>query len=326
MYNAPGFQRRGVFFHSNVDSRSILDNRNVIIRRHAMLFTGVFTAIITPFRDGRVDEPALRKLIDWQIGSGIDGLVPCGTTGEAATLEENERDRIVRICVEQSAGRVPVLAGAGSNSTAHAIKLAKMVKAAGADGQLQVTPYYNKPTQEGLFQHFRAIAEVVDLPMVLYNVPGRTAVNMSPETTARLASIETIVGTKEACGNMDQVRKLLTLVPKEFAVLSGEDAQNLEIYQAGGKGAISVASNVAPDRVAAVWDAFASGNIDDARIRQEALAAINAVMFIETNPIPAKTSLALMARCREEFRLPMTAMSEDHRAELTKVLTAQGLL
>ncbi len=291
-----------------------------------MLFSGILTAIITPFRDGRVDGDALRKLVDWQIANGVDGIVPCGTTGEGATLTFEEHDRVIRIVVEQAAGRVPVLAGAGSNSTANAIKLGKQAKAAGADGQLQVTPYYNKPTQEGLYQHFRAIAELVDLPMVMYNVPGRTAVNMLPETTARLASIDTIVGIKEACGNLDQVKRVIADTPREFAVLSGEDAMNLDIYLAGGKGAISVTSNVAPDRVAAVWDSFERGNKDEARRLHDALSVLNKVMFIETNPIPAKTSLAMMGRCREEFRLPMTPLSEEHRVELQGVLKTSGIL
>ncbi|MFA4874687.1 MAG: 4-hydroxy-tetrahydrodipicolinate synthase [bacterium] len=291
-----------------------------------MLFSGSMTAIITPFRDGRVDEDALRKLVDWQISQGTDAIVPCGTTGEAVTITYEEQDRIVRIVVEQAAGRVPVLAGAGSNSTANAIKLAKQCKAAGADGQLQVTPYYNKPTQEGLFQHFRAITEVVDLPMVLYNVPGRTAVNMLPETTSRLASIDTIIGIKEACGNLEQIKRIIADTPKEFAVFSGDDAMNFDIYRAGGRGAISVTSNVAPARVAAVWDAFNGGRVEEAQRLHEGLSVLNKAMFIETNPIPAKTALAMMGRCREEFRLPMTAMGEEHRAELKSILESNGLL
>lgn len=290
-----------------------------------MIFKGVLTAVITPFRDGRVDEDALRKLIDWQIASGVDGIVPCGTTGEGATLTHEEHDRVIRIVVEEAAGRVPVLAGAGSNSTATAIKLGKQAKLAGADGQLQVTPYYNKPTQDGLYQHFSAIAEMVDLPMVLYNVPGRTALNMLPETTARLAAIDTIVGIKEACGNLEQVKRVIAETPKDFAVLSGEDAMNFDIYRAGGKGAISVASNVVPDRVAAVWDAFEAGRVEDAARLQDELAMLNKAMFIETNPIPAKTALALMDRCHEEFRLPMTPMGEGHREELKSILKQSGL-
>jgi len=291
-----------------------------------MNFQGVMTAIVTPFRDGVVDDKALRALIDWQIKSGVDALVPCGTTGESATITYEEHDRIVRITVEQAAGRVPVFAGAGSSSTATAIKLAKQAKAAGADGQLQVTPYYNKPTQEGIYQHFRAIAAVVDLPMILYNIPGRTAVNMLPETIERLASIDTIIGVKEASGNMEQIRKIISDAPPSFRVYSGDDALNVEIYQAGGKGCVSVASNVAPSPVADVWDKFASGNVDEAKRLHEELAALNKAMFIETNPIPVKTALALMGRCAEEFRLPMTPLSLEHKEELRAVLKEYKLI
>lgn len=291
-----------------------------------MIFKGVMTAIVTPFRNGVVDEAALRALIDWQIKSGVDGMVPCGTTGEAATITWEEHDRIIRIAVEQSAGRVPVLAGAGSNSTVNAIRLAKQARSAGADGQLQVTPYYNKPTQEGLYQHFKAIAAVVDLPMVLYNVPGRTSVNMLPETVVRLSDIGSIVGIKEASGDLEQVKKLAFDAPSGFAIYSGDDALNLEIYKAGGKGSISVTSNVDPSRVTRIWDAFAGGNVDEAAKLHNELAALNKVMFIETNPIPAKTALALMGRCKEEFRLPMTPMSGPHKEELLSVLRQYKLL
>jgi 4-hydroxy-tetrahydrodipicolinate synthase len=291
-----------------------------------MIFKGAMTAIITPFKNGRVDEDALRKLIDWQIASGVDGIVPCGTTGESATLEDTERDRIVRIAVEQAGGRVPVLAGAGSNNTVHAIKLAKLVKAAGADGMLQVTPYYNKPTQEGLYQHFRAIAGVVDLPMVLYNVPGRTSVNMLADTTARLEKIDTIIGIKEACGNLEQIKDVISKTSDVFAVFSGDDAMNFDIYSAGGMGAISVTSNVVPDKVAAVWDAHAKGNDDESMRLHEGLSAMNRAMFIETNPIPAKTSLSMMGRCIEEFRLPLTPMNEGHKNELKDILRENGVL
>ena len=291
-----------------------------------MKFHGVMTAIITPFRDGLIDETALRALIDWQIRSGVDALVPCGTTGEAATLAYEEQERVVRITIEQAAGRVPVFAGAGSNSTANAIKLAKQAKTAGADGHLQVTPYYNKPTQEGLYQHFKAISAMVDLPMILYNVPGRTAVNMLPETVVRLSSIDVIFGIKEASGNMEQIKKIIADTPSEFCLYSGDDALNLEIYRVGGKGCVSVTSNVAPSKVADVWDRFAAGNVDEAKRLHEELTALNKAMFLETNPIPAKTALAMMDRCQEEFRLPMTPMSEGHKEELLTVLKQYKLL
>jgi len=290
------------------------------------MFKGVMTAIVTPFRDGRVDEKALRKLVDWQIASGVDALVACGTTGECATLTYEEHLAVIKTIVEQAAGRVPVIAGAGSNSTANAIKLARQAAEAGAEAQLQVTPYYNKPTQEGLYQHFRAIAGVVDLPMVLYNVPGRTAVNMLPETVARLANIESIVGIKEASGNLSQVKDVISKAPGGFAVYSGDDAMNFDIYKAGGTGAISVTSNVAPDMVAAVWDAHETGDDEGAARLHDALAALNKAMFIETNPVPAKTALAMMGRVALEFRLPLTPMGEGNRRELEDILKQYGLI
>jgi 4-hydroxy-tetrahydrodipicolinate synthase len=291
-----------------------------------MLFQGSMAAIVTPFSDGRVDEESLSRHIEWQIAGGTDVIVPCGTTGEAATLTYEERERVVRIAVEVASGRVPVLAGAGSNSTAEAIRLAKQAKAAGADGTLQVTPYYNKPTQEGLYRHFLAVAQVVDLPMVLYNVPGRTGVNMLPETVLRLAAIDHIVGIKEASGDIEQIRGITQEAPEGLAVLSGDDAMNLEIYRAGGRGCISVTANVAPDRVAKVWDRFKDGDIDTASRLQRSLEPLNRAMFIETNPIPVKTALAIMGRINEEFRLPLTPMSDEHRAHLLSVLRQTGLV
>ena len=291
-----------------------------------MTFTGSMTALVTPFRNGRIDEDAFRTLVDWQIKCGIDAVIPCGTTGEAATLQPEERSRLITIAVETSSGRVPVIPGTGSNDTERAIQFARQAKAAGADGHLSVTPYYNKPPQEGLYQHFKAIAAVVDLPMVLYNVPGRTSVNMLPETVARLAHIDVIVGLKEAAGNMDQVRQLLELVPTHFDILSGEDALNLDVYKAGGRGCISVTSNVAPDRVARVWDCFSAGKMDEAARLQDELAPLTKAMFMDTNPIPAKTALAIMKRCHEEFRLPLVPIAETNREKLRTVLSQFHLL
>lgn len=291
-----------------------------------MSFQGSMTAIITPFRDGRVDEDSLRSLIDWQISNGTDAIVACGTTGEAATLSDDERDRVVRITVEQASGRIPVIAGAGSNSTNMAITLSRLVKRAGANGMLHVTPYYNKPTPEGLYQHFLSIAELVDLPMFLYNVPSRTGVNMPPEITIRLSSINTIVGIKEACGSIEQIMEIIKNTPEDFAVLSGEDSMNLDIYRAGGKGSVSVTANVVPDRISAIWDIFTQGRENEAAQLQDELSELNRAMFLETNPIPAKTSLAMMKRCREEFRLPMTPMGEGARKDLEQILRKYDLL
>lgn len=290
------------------------------------MFKGSMAAIVTPFKDGRVDEKALRRLVDWQITSGTDAIVVCGTTGEAPTLTYDEHFAVIDAAVDAAAGRVPVIAGAGSNSTANSIKLARQAKEAGADAMLQVTPYYNKPTQEGLYQHFRAIAEVVDLPMILYNVPGRTGVNMLPETTARLGNIDSIVGIKEASGDLGQIRDVISKTPGDFAVYSGDDAMNFDIYKAGGAGAISVTANVAPEKVAAVWDAHEAGDDDEAGRLHKELDALNKAMFIETNPIPAKTSLAMMGKVSEEFRLPLTPMSEGNRRELKDVLKGYGLI
>lgn len=291
-----------------------------------MIFKGSMTAVITPFKNGAIDESSLRKLVDWQISSGTDVIVPCGTTGEAVTLEPDEYERVIRICVEQTSGRILVLAGAGSNSTATAIKYAKQAKAAGANGILSVTPYYNKPTQEGLYQHFKAIAAAVDLPMVVYNVPGRTSVNMLAETTVRLSKIDTIVGVKEASGNLEQVRAIIDNASKDFAVVSGDDALNLKIYQLGGCGCISVTANVAPEKVSKVWDLFAEGNIDKAAEIHDSIADLNKVMFLETNPIPAKTALFFMGKCGNEFRLPLTPMSAPAKEELKAVLAKHNII
>ncbi len=284
------------------------------------MFTGVFTAIVTPFNKGKVDERSLRDLIEWQVQEGIHGIVPCGTTGESATLSETEWERVIEITLEQAAHRVPVVPGAGSNCTETAVKRTKRAFKLGVDATFQITPYYNKPTQEGLFQHFKTVAGAADLPVLLYNVPGRTGVNMLPETVVRLSKIKNIVGLKEASGDLDQVSRLFSLVPKDFAVLSGEDAQNFAFYELGGVGSVSVTSNVMPAKVADVWNRFSSGDKDGARFVQEELQPLNKALFIETNPVPVKTALAMMGRIKEEFRLPMVPMSETNKKVLAEVL------
>ncbi|MBI2083463.1 MAG: 4-hydroxy-tetrahydrodipicolinate synthase [Deltaproteobacteria bacterium] len=289
-------------------------------------FQGSIVAIVTPFKDGKVDEKALRALIDWQIAEGTDAIVPCGSTGEAATLSYEEHDRVIQITIEQVAGRVKVLAGTGSNATAEAIQITKNAEKLGADGSLQVAPYYNKPTQEGLYRHFKAIAESVALPILLYNVPGRTAVNILPETVARLAKIPNIIGIKEACGNLEQIKKVVDLCGPEFAVLSGEDAQNYDILALGGCGSISVTANIVPSRMAKMWDLFASGKKNEAKKVHEELMPLHAAVFFETNPVPVKTSLALMGKCREEFRLPLCEISQENRERLIKVLKEYHLI
>lgn len=291
------------------------------------MFKGVFTAIVTPFRKGRFDEKAFRELIEWQIQEGVHGIVPCGTTGEGATLSDDEWEKVIETAVDQAAARVPVVAGAGSNSTEVAARKHRKAYKIGVSATLQVTPYYNKPMQEGLFQHFRTVAGAEPkLPVVLYNVPGRTSVNMLPETVARLSKIDNIVGIKEACGDLGQVARLASLVPQGFAILSGEDAQNFAIYELGGCGAISVASNVMPAKVSEVWNRFASGDREKAKFVQEELLPLNKAMFIETNPIPAKTALSLMGRVLEEFRLPLTQMGNENKERLREVLERYGLI
>jgi 4-hydroxy-tetrahydrodipicolinate synthase len=290
------------------------------------MFTGVITALVTPFRDGRVDEEALRKLVENQIGSGVDGLVPCGTTGESATLDFHEHVRVIEIVVEETRKRVPVIAGTGGNSTREAIELSRAAKDAGADGMLQVTPYYNKPTQDGLFRHFKAICEEVSLPAIVYNVPGRTACDLLPETVERLCQIDDIVGIKEATGSAARAAQIIARVGDRLPVLSGDDATAFPLYALGGKGCISVVSNVAPGDVSAMWDAAAAGNWDAARAFHYKLFALSEGLFVESNPIPLKAALAMMGRLSEELRPPLYPLGDKHRPGLRKILTDLGLL
>jgi 4-hydroxy-tetrahydrodipicolinate synthase len=286
-------------------------------------------ALVTPFKDGQIDEKALRDLVEWQIAEGTDAIVPCGTTGESATLDYKEHDRVIQVVVEQAKKRVPVLAGTGSNATAEAIEITRHAKEIGADGSLQVTPYYNKPTQEGLYLHFKAIAEAPGLegfPMVLYNVPGRTSVNMLPETVARLAKIKNIIGIKEASGDLKQIKRVIELCGPNFVVLSGEDAQNYEILELGGQGMISVTANVVPSKLAKVWDLFKDGKKAEAKRVHEELLPLHKAMFFETNPIPVKTALGLMGKCRDEMRLPLCKMGEENASKLKKVLQEYKLI
>lgn len=291
------------------------------------MFQGVFTAIVTPFKNGKVDLQALRELVEWQIQEGIHGLVVCGSTGEAMTLGDDEWEEAVSTVLKQAGNRVPVIAGAGSNSTDRAVKSTKKAYKLGVAAVLQVTPYYNKPTQEGLYQHFKAIAESTpNLPVVLYNVPSRTAVNMLPETVARLSKLKNIVGLKEACGDLQQLKKTINLVPKDFAVMSGEDAQGFASYDLGCVGLISVASNIVPKMVSEVWNQFESGNKEKSKFLQEELAPLNKAIFIETNPIPVKAALSLMGRIKEELRLPLTPMIPENKERLKAILKQYKLI
>jgi len=290
------------------------------------MFHGSIVAIITPFKNGKIDEKSFGDLIEFHIANGSDGIVPCGTTGESATLSNDEHNRVVRLTVEVAAGRVPVIAGTGSNSTDEAIYFTKYAKECGADAALLITPYYNKPMQEGLYRHFKAIAEEVDIPIIPYNVPGRTGVNMLPSTVARLAEINNIVAVKEASGSMTQICEIYRLCGERLSILSGEDAINFPILAAGGKGMISVTANIVPKKMGDMWDAYASGDIARARQIHYEIFDLHQIMFIETNPIPVKTALAMMGKCTEEMRLPLCSMAEGNKEKLRQVLIDNGLV
>jgi 4-hydroxy-tetrahydrodipicolinate synthase len=290
------------------------------------MFKGAIVALVTPFKKGRVDEEALRALIEMQISNGTDGIVPCGTTGESATLSHEEHDRVIEITIEAVRKRVPVIAGTGSNSTAEALRLTKHAHEAGADGVLMVTPYYNKPTQEGLYQHFQAIAAEVPIPVILYNVPGRTGGNLLPETVLRLASVPNIVGIKEASGSLKQIMDVIHLCPDDFSVLSGDDAVALPVLAMGGSGVISVFANVAPADMAGMIDAYQAGDMAKARKMHYRMLPLMDALFIETNPIPVKAALAMMGLIDYEFRLPLCRLSQTNEDKLRNILTAYGLL
>ena len=290
-------------------------------------FRGAFVAIVTPFIDGKLDEQGLKDLIEFQIAGGTHGIVPCGTTGESATMSHAEHRRVVELTVKTVAGRVPVLAGTGSNSTSESIELTRAAKEAGADGALMITPYYNKPSQEGLYQHFKAVAEAVDIPIILYNVPSRTAVNMLPETVARCAQIANIVGVKEATADLNQISQVIRLCPKGFAVMSGDDFTSMPTVMIGGTGVISVTSNVAPKDMAAMMDAALAGDIAKAQELHYKLLPLMQAMFIDTNPVPAKTSLAMMGKIKSGLpRLPLYKMNEANEDKLKKAIAAYGLV
>lgn len=290
------------------------------------MFKGSFVALITPFRDGAVDEETLRRMVEHQIENGTDGIVPCGTSGEASTLDYDEHMDVIDIVIRQTRGRVPVIAGTGSNSTAEAIELSRKAKNLGADGVLLVTPYYNKPSQEGLYRHFSAIADAVDIPQVLYNVPGRTGVNMLPPTVARLAEHANVVAIKEATGSLQQASELLELCGDRIDILSGDDFITFPMMACGATGVISVVANIMPREVAALVDAFFCGDMDEARRLHLRLLNISNAMFIETNPVPVKTAAALMGLCSEELRLPLTPLSDASRATLCAVMKSYGLI
>jgi len=282
-------------------------------------------AIVTPFKDGKIDEEGYRRLLKRQLKAGINGIVPVGTTGESATLNFQEHQRVIDIAVETVGGAVPVIAGAGANSTEEAISLTKYAKKAGADYVLSVCPYYNKPTQEGLFRHFSEIAEC-GIPVVLYNVPSRTSSSITPDTVARLSEHPNIVAIKEASGSIKQTTEILLKAKKEFTVLSGDDFMTLPLISIGAKGIISVTSNVLPEAVVALTDAALSGDFEKAKEMHQKLYRLNQAMFIETNPIPVKTACAMLGLITDEIRLPLCGLSSQHAEELKSVLKNYGLL
>jgi 4-hydroxy-tetrahydrodipicolinate synthase len=291
------------------------------------MFTGCGTAMVTPFRqDGSVDEAALRRLIQRQLAADIDFLVPCGTTGESPTLTHEEHLKVVEITVELAKGRVPILAGAGGYNTAEVIALARELAAIGVDGILSVTPYYNKPTQEGLYQHYRAIADAARLPIILYSVLGRTGVNIEPATVKRLAEIENIVGIKEASGNISQMAVILNAVPEDFLVLSGDDAITLPLIALGGVGVISVASNEIPAEMARLTQLAVQGDFRAAREIHRRFLPLMEVNFIESNPIPVKAALSEMGLLEPVWRLPLVAPRAENQARIARVLVSLGLL
>ncbi len=289
---------------------------------------GVYTALITPFtKEGLFDEEAFRDLIEFQIAKGVSGLVPCGTTGESPTLSHEEHDRVIQLTVEVAAGRVPVIAGTGSNATSEAIQLSKHAEASGVDAVLLVNPYYNKPTQQGLYLHFKAIADSISIPCVLYNIEGRSGVNLETETLARLAGeCSNITTVKEASGNLQQMKDVIASTDSSFNVVSGDDNMTLSLIEAGGKGVISVASNLIPDKIVEMVGLALEGKFKEARAKESILSDFFKTMFIETNPIPIKTAMAMRGWCEEVFRLPMCSLSsEGKRAKLKAVIDNAGI-
>jgi len=289
------------------------------------MIKGSIPALITPFRDGMVDERAFQGFVEWQIDEGSHGLVPCGTTGESATLSLAEHLRVVTLCVEAAHGRVPVIAGAGSNNTAHAIELAAGAKQAGADAVLVVAPYYNRPSQEGLYAHFEAISDAVDLPIVVYNVPGRTVVDISVETMGRIAKLANVIGVKDATADLSRVTRHRILCGDTFIQLSGEDGTALGFSAAGGAGCISVTANVAPKLCAQFQNLLLQGAFEAAREVDAKLAALHKAMFVEPSPAPAKYGASLLGKCKDELRLPMLPCTDAGRAAVRAAMTQAGM-
>jgi len=290
------------------------------------MFKGSFCALITPFRNGGIDEDAFRALVDWHIEQGTEGLVPCGTTGESPTLSHAEHDRVIDLCVEVARGRVPVVAGTGSNSTAEAIRLTRHAKSAGADAALLVTPYYNKPTQEGLYQHFKAVHDAVDLPMIIYNIPGRSVVDMTVETMARLAKLPNIVGVKDSSNDPTRPLRTRLACGADFSQLSGEDPALLSLLANGGHGCISVTANVAPRFCKSLHDAWRAGHPDEALAIQSRLMPLHQALFLETSPGPVKYAASLLGLCSPEVRLPLVTPEPATRTRIEEAMRSAGVL
>ena len=290
------------------------------------MFEGILTALITPFRDGQIDEPALRDLVERQVEAGASGVVPCGSTGESATLSHEEHRRVIDIVIEAASGRIQVMAGTGSNSTQEAIDLTAHARDAGADGALLLSPYYNKPTQEGIHHHYAEVAKQTGFPLVIYNIPGRTASNIAPETIARLAELPEIVGIKEACGDLDQIAHVVALCPDSFRVLSGDDALTLPLLSVGGHGCISTTGNLVPEKMVALDQAWRNGDTALALTLHQEMMPLFDILFCETNPIPIKAALALMGWASDEIRLPLTPLTAPNRNRLEGVLKETGVL
>jgi 4-hydroxy-tetrahydrodipicolinate synthase len=289
-------------------------------------FRGSITALITPFKDGKVDARAYKKLVEWQIDQGTHGLVPCGTTGESPTLSHDEHKQVVELCIESAAGRVPVIAGTGSNSTAEAVELTRHAKAAGADGVLVVTPYYNKPTQEGLYLHFKAVNDCADLPILIYNIPGRSVVDMTVDTMARLFKLKNIVGVKDATANLARVSQQRATLGKDFVQLSGEDATALGFMAHGGQGCISVTANIAPSLCAEFQLACLAGNFRLALQLQDRLMPLHEALFVESNPGPVKYAASKLGLCNADTRLPLAPLAAASKQKVDDALNAVGLV
>ena len=290
------------------------------------MFKGSMVALVTPFKNGKIDEKALSSLVEFHIKNGTTAIVPCGTTGESATLNYEEHDKVIELTIEFAKGRVPVIAGTGSNSTEEAIALTKHAKKAGARASLQVSPYYNRPTQKGLYLHFKAIAEAVDIPIILYNIASRTGVNIEPETFVKLAQVKNIIGVKEASGSLEQMSRIRSLVPKDFLLISGDDALTLPVMSIGGVGIISVVANIIPRDVADMCALFEKGNIKRCEELHYKMLDLIKAMFVETNPIPVKTAMGLMKMIDPQMRLPLCEMLPENKEKLVKALKDYRLI